>query len=94
MSHTPHPIPPPRRPPHPRAAAVGRTDPAEARRPDQPEALRFEPQPNGRMVYLATDPALVREHARRAGFPANRVSEIRAGIDPTTAEPALVAARD
>jgi hypothetical protein len=46
------------------------------------------------MVYLATDPALVREHARRAGFPANRVSEIRAGIDPTTAEPTLVAARD
>ena len=43
-------------------------------------------------VYLATDPALLREHARRAGFPANSVSEIRTGIDPTTAEPALVAA--
>jgi hypothetical protein len=44
-------------------------------------------------VYLATDAALVREHAHRAGFPANRVSEIRTGIDPTTAEPPLATAR-
>ncbi len=26
------------------------------------------------------------EHARQGGFPANRVSEVRAVIDPTTAE--------
>lgn len=37
-------------------------------------------------VYIAPDDALVREHARRGGFPANRVSEILTGIDPTTAE--------
>ena len=38
-------------------------------------------------VYIAPSADLVREHARRGGFPANVVAEIRAGIDPTTAEP-------
>jgi len=28
----------------------------------------------------------VREHAKRGGFPANRVSEVMTVIDPTTAE--------
>ena len=37
-------------------------------------------------VYIAPDEAAVREHASRGGFPANRVSEIRRMIDPTTAE--------
>ena len=37
-------------------------------------------------VYLAPDAELVREHARRGGFPANRVSQVRAGIEPLTAE--------
>jgi hypothetical protein len=37
-------------------------------------------------VYIAPDDMMVREHARRGGFPANRVSEIMAGIDPATAE--------
>ena len=37
-------------------------------------------------VYIAPDEALVREHARQGGFPANRVSEVRTMIDPTTAE--------
>ena len=37
-------------------------------------------------VYIAPDEAAVREHAQRGGFPANRVSEIRGMIDPTTAE--------
>jgi hypothetical protein len=37
-------------------------------------------------VYLAPDEATVREHARRAGIPANRVSAVRRMIDPTTAE--------
>jgi cell division inhibitor SulA len=37
-------------------------------------------------VYLAPNEALVREHAKQGGFPANRVSEIRRMIDPTTAE--------
>jgi cell division inhibitor SulA len=37
-------------------------------------------------VYLAPDEATVREHARRAGLPANRVSAVRRLIDPTTAE--------
>ncbi len=37
-------------------------------------------------VYIAPDEATVREHAKQGGFPANRVSEIKGIIDPTTAE--------
>src|SRR3989440_3736652 len=37
-------------------------------------------------VYIAPDEALVREHAERGGFPANRISEVKQVIDPTTAE--------
>lgn len=37
-------------------------------------------------VYIAPDEQTVREHARRGGFPANRVSEVKKIIDPTTAE--------
>ncbi|CAN5762718.1 hypothetical protein BH18ACI5_BH18ACI5_00460 [soil metagenome] len=37
-------------------------------------------------VYIAPNEELVREHAKQGGFPANRVSEVRAIIDPTTAE--------
>jgi hypothetical protein len=33
-------------------------------------------------VYLAPDEASVREHARRLGVPANRVSAVRRMIDP------------
>jgi predicted Rdx family selenoprotein len=37
-------------------------------------------------VYIATNEELIREHARQGGFPANRISEVRAIIYPTTAE--------
>jgi len=37
-------------------------------------------------VYIAPNEELVREHARQGGFPASRVSLVRAIIDPTTAE--------
>ena len=37
-------------------------------------------------VYIAPNEELVREHARQGGFPANRVSLVRAIIDPTSAE--------
>jgi hypothetical protein len=37
-------------------------------------------------VYIAPSEAMVREHARQGGFPANRISEVKAVIDPTTAE--------
>lgn len=37
-------------------------------------------------VYIAPDASAVREHATQGGFPANKISEIRATIDPTTAE--------
>ena len=37
-------------------------------------------------VYVADNEDLVREHARRGGFPADRIVEVAAMIDPTTAE--------
>ena len=37
-------------------------------------------------VYIAPDEQTVREHAKRGGFPADRISAVRAIIDPTTAE--------
>jgi hypothetical protein len=37
-------------------------------------------------VYIASSAELIREHARRGGFPADRVLEIAVIIDPTTAE--------
>lgn len=37
-------------------------------------------------VYIAPNEAMVREHAKRGGFPANQVSEVKAVIDPTTSE--------
>ena len=37
-------------------------------------------------VYIAPDEASVREHAAKGGFPANRVSQVRSRIDPTTSE--------
>jgi len=37
-------------------------------------------------VYIAPNAELIREHARRGGFPAERVLEVGTIIDPTTAE--------
>lgn len=37
-------------------------------------------------VYIAPDEDTVRQHAQQGGFPANRISQIRSVIDPTTAE--------
>ena len=37
-------------------------------------------------VYLAPDEATIREHARRVGLPANRISAVRRLLDPTSAE--------
>lgn len=39
-------------------------------------------------IYIAPDEKTIREHAKQGGFPANRVSEIKTVIDPTTAEDA------
>jgi hypothetical protein len=36
-------------------------------------------------IYLAEDEAVIHEHARLSGFPANRVTEITGVIDPATA---------
>ncbi len=37
-------------------------------------------------VYIAPDEASVRQHAEQGGFPANRISQVRSIIDPTTAD--------
>lgn len=37
-------------------------------------------------VYIAPNEDIVREHAKRGGFPANAVNEVKTVIDPTTAE--------
>lgn len=37
-------------------------------------------------VYIAPNEEMIREHARQGGFPANRISEIKTVIDPTSAE--------
>lgn len=37
-------------------------------------------------IYIAPNEQMVREHAQQGGFPANRVSEVKRMIDPTSAE--------
>jgi hypothetical protein len=37
-------------------------------------------------VYIAASEDMIRAHAQQGGFPANRISEIKTTIDPTTAE--------
>ena len=37
-------------------------------------------------IYIAPNKEMVLEHARQGGFPANSVAEVKAIIDPTTAE--------
>ena len=37
-------------------------------------------------VYLAPNEDMIREHAKRGGFPVDRISEITSAIDPATAE--------
>jgi Protein of unknown function (DUF4242) len=37
-------------------------------------------------VYIAPSEDLIRKHASQGGFPANRISEVRTVIDPTTSE--------
>ena len=37
-------------------------------------------------VYIAPSEDLIRRHAAAGGFPANRISEVKSMIDPTTGE--------
>ncbi|HET6977728.1 MAG TPA: DUF4242 domain-containing protein [Pyrinomonadaceae bacterium] len=37
-------------------------------------------------IYIAPNEEMVHEHARRGGFPANHVSQVKTVIDPTTSE--------
>ena len=42
-------------------------------------------------VYIAPNERLLREHARRGGFPAERITEVLDMIDPTSAEERVAA---
>jgi hypothetical protein len=37
-------------------------------------------------IYRAPSAEMIRQHAEKGGFPANAISEVKAMIDPTTAE--------
>jgi hypothetical protein len=37
-------------------------------------------------VYIAPNEEMIRMHAQQGGFPATQISEVRAVIDPTTAD--------
>jgi hypothetical protein len=37
-------------------------------------------------VYKAENEELIREHAKKGGFPANKITEVSTGISPATAE--------
>ena len=37
-------------------------------------------------VYRAPNEEIIREHAQRGGFPANKISQVRNTMSPTTAE--------
>jgi hypothetical protein len=37
-------------------------------------------------IYRAPSPDLIHEHAKRGGFPADKIEEIRSTISPATAE--------
>ena len=37
-------------------------------------------------TYIAPNQEMIRQHAEQGGFPANKISEVRSVIDPTTAE--------
>lgn len=37
-------------------------------------------------VYIAPDKEIIQQHADLSGFPAHRIEEVRALIDPTTAQ--------
>ena len=36
-------------------------------------------------VYLGKDESVIRKHAEQSGFPANRITEVKRMIDPSTA---------
>ena len=37
-------------------------------------------------IYIAPNEQMIRDHAQQGGFPANKISEVKTMIDPTTAE--------
>ena len=37
-------------------------------------------------IYIAPNEAAVKQHAEKGGFPANKISQVKVAIDPTTAE--------
>jgi hypothetical protein len=52
--------------------------------PDVQWAHSYVTQDRIYCIYRAESESLIREHAARSGFPASKISEVRAIIDPTT----------
>jgi hypothetical protein len=51
-----------------------------------PEIQCYVTQDKIYCIYNAPNEQMIREHASQGGFPANRISEVRSIIDPTTSE--------
>ena len=59
---------------------------AESRAPDSVGAKLCHRLTRSIAFYIAPSEDMIRTHAQQGGFPANRISEIKNVIDPTTAE--------
>lgn len=69
-----------------RSASKGSCDVIRAIGPDIQWVHSYVTDDKIYCVYRAPSEGLIREHAQQAGFPANSIAEVRATIDPTTAE--------
>ena len=68
-----------------RAAAQKSNDTLTALGPDIQWVESYVADDKTFCVYLAKDEEIIRRHAEQSGFPANKITEVRRIIDPTTA---------
>jgi triacylglycerol esterase/lipase EstA (alpha/beta hydrolase family) len=68
-----------------RAAAAKSNDVLNKLAPDIQWVESFVADNKTFCIYLAKDEAVIRKHAEISGFPANKITEVRKMIDPTTA---------
>ena len=69
-----------------RAAAAKSNEALAQLAPDVQWVSSFVADDKTFCVYLATGEDVIRKHAEISGFPANRITEIRRSIDPSTAQ--------
>jgi hypothetical protein len=68
-----------------RAAAQKSNDTLKSLGPDIQWVESYVANDKTFCVYLAKDESIIRQHAEKSGFPANKITEIKKTIDPTTA---------